>query len=99
MDAPLAHSADEALALIVNILNGVENEFTSIPYDPARSGSDGRMYPPQPDAAREVPGRADLTRYRSVAHNTFVAANGAIRIETLAKDLLLSKPGADGNEV
>ena len=99
MKAPPARSADEAMALLASTLNGVEDEFTSIPYDPSLWKTDGRMYPPQPDSARDVPGRPDLTRYRSVGHNTYIAANGALRIDGLNGESLLSKAGGDGNEV
>ena len=93
------NSAEEALALLANILNGVEEEFTTIPFNPEGWSNDGRMYAPMPDSARDVRGRTDLTRYRSRAHNTFIQANGAIRIESVHGDVVLEKPGSDGNEV
>jgi hypothetical protein len=94
--APAASSAEEALILLAATLNGVEDEFTTIPFDLSRSQSDGRMYPPLPDSAREVPGRPDVTRYRSRAHNTWVAANGAIRIASVdGGEPLLDKAGTD----
>ena len=98
-DAPRVSTAEQAHVLLGTTLNGVENEFTTIPFDPSQWASDGRMYPPLAGSARDVPGRADLTRYRSRAHNTYIAANGAIRIETLSGDLVLSKAGRDGSEV
>jgi hypothetical protein len=55
--APAANSTEEALILLAATLNGVEDEFTTIPFDLSRSDSDGRMYPPLPDSARDVPGR------------------------------------------
>lgn len=96
--APPAKSSDEAYALVANTLNGVENELTSIPYDPERWMDDGRMYPPQADSARESP-LPDVVRYRSKAHNTLIHVSGAIRIETVGGQCLLNKPGHNGHLV
>jgi hypothetical protein len=97
--AQAASSADEALALLGRILCEVEDELTDIPNQPENQQTDGRMYPPQEDRAREVPGRSDLTRYRSRGHNTFIRSNGAIEIRELAGRVVLSKAGADGMSV
>jgi len=95
--APPAGSADEALELLSTTLNAVEDEFTGIPYRPDEWQNDGRMYPPQPDSARDVDGRPDLTRYRSLGHNTLIGANGAILIQSIReKAAELDKSGADG---
>jgi hypothetical protein len=99
MAAPCADSAEEAYVLLSNTLNAVEDEHSGVTYDLDRSSSDGRMYPPQSDSIRDIDGRPELTRYRSRAHNTFIGKNGAIRIENLTRDLVLSKPGCDGNKV
>jgi hypothetical protein len=102
MTAPAASSAEEAIEMIASILNDVEDEFSSIPYDRSLPTNDGRMYPPLPDSARDVAGRPDLTRYRNRGHSTYVGENGAIRIIATGSSgdgTLLSKPGSDGREV
>ena len=97
--APAAASFDEAFRQLGDILNAVEDELTSIPSDPANWQNDGRMYPPQPDSRRAVPGRPDLARFRSKAHNTLIGANGAIEIRDLAGRAILAKSGADGRGI
>lgn len=94
--APPASSAEEAMELLANTLDRVEDELTAIPFDPDNWLNAGRMYPPQVDSAREVPGRPDVTRSRSVGHNTWIATNGAIRIAEVGSSVVLDKPGADG---
>jgi hypothetical protein len=96
--APAAN-AEEAFELVARILNAVEDEFSGTPFDPQAWQTDGRLYPPQIDSRRVVPDRPDVTRYRSRSHNTFIAANGAIEIQTIDRVVLLSKPGADGESV
>jgi len=91
---------DEAMTLLTATLNGVENEFTSIPFDPSQWQNDGRMYPPQSDSARSVPGRDDVTRYRSRGHNTWISVYGAILIiKTDDDEVLLDKPGSNSRRV
>jgi hypothetical protein len=97
--APASSSADEAFRQVCDILNAVEDEMTTIPHDPSRWMTDGRMYPPQADNARAVPGRPDVTRYRSRGHNTLIGDNGAIEIRSIAGSLILFKPGADGRVI
>jgi len=94
--APAAASFDEAIQQVGDILNTVEDEMTLIPYDPANWQSDGRMYPPQLDNRRAVPGRSDLWRFRSKSHNTLIADNGAIEIRDLSGRPVFTKCGADG---
>ena len=97
--APAASSHDEAFCQVGDILNAVEDELTSIPFDPANWQADGRMYPPQPDSVRAVPGRPDVRRYRSRSHSTLIGDGGAIEIRDLKGASIVSKPGADGRAI
>jgi hypothetical protein len=97
--APAASDFDEAYRQLCDILNAVEDEMTTIPFDPANWQNDSRMYPPQMDSLRAVPGRSDVRRFRSRSHNTLIAINGAIAIRDLSGRAIFSKPGADGRTV
>ena len=94
--APAASDFDEAYGQLSDILNAVENEMTMIPFDPSNWRNDGRMYPPQMDSLRTVPGQSDARRFRSRSHNTLIAINGAIEIRDRSGRAIFSKPGADG---
>ena len=98
--AKCAASAEDALHLLSTILNAVEDECSDIPHNPQSRQDDGRMYPPQEDNRRQVPGHPSLCRYRSAKHNTFIGLNGSIRIETCdpEPEILLEKPGCDGRK-
>ncbi len=98
-EAAPASSVEAALMLLAATLNAVDDDLSGISFDPARHRSDGRMYPPQADSKRNVPERADVTRFRSRAHNTLIGRNGAIRVEEITGTLLLSKAGADGRTI
>ena len=97
--APPANSAQEAFNLLSETLNEVEDELTDILYQPGKHETDGRMYPPQEDNARDVPDRSDVVRYRSRGHNTYIRNNGAIEIYDLAGKIVLSKTGSDAKGV
>ena len=97
-------SHDGAFELVRDTLNAVEDQFSGVAFDPNKHLTDGRLYPPQEDSRRSVPGRDDVVRYRSRGHNTWIATNGAIRIEKIGKGsepstCCLDKPGADGKAV
>lgn len=98
-EVPDAASAEEVLAQFATILDQVEDELTSIPYDPENWLVDGRLYPPQPDSARPVPGYPLVVRYRSRKHNTFVGMNGSIEVQGLDGRMHFQKRGADGRSV
>ena len=89
----------EAKSLLDNTLNSVEDDLTGIAFDPSAWATDNRMYPPQEDNRRAVPGRPDVARYRSRSHNTYIGENGAIEIRSETNDVLFRKAGADGKHV
>jgi len=97
--APAAGSRKEARERLAAILNQVEDEMTTIPYNPANWMSDGRMYPPLDDNVRNVVGHPKVKRYRSRNHNTFIGSNGSIEIQDIDGMVEFSKPGADGKGV
>lgn len=100
MHLPKAANLNEARRQIESTLNAVEDELTAIPYDATTRGSDGRMYPPEDDAIRTVPGWPQLLRFRSRGHNTILRKNGAIEIREVAGSrVVFEKPGTDGKKV
>ena len=58
--APRAATHAEAFDQLADVIDAVEDELTHIPRDPNAWQSDGRIYPPQLDARRDVDGRPDL---------------------------------------
>lgn len=98
--APAASSFDEAYQLLCDVLNAVEDELSGLPCNPESWETDGRMYPPQADSMRDVPDCDDVKRFRSVAHNTYIAANGAIEIQEVRGGVVVfRKDGSNGQRV
>lgn len=96
MEAPHAATFDEALSQLTDIVNAVEDDLAGVPNDPGNWRYDGRIYPPERDSMRAVPAHPGVARFRSVAHNTYVGANGAIEIVSLDGTVEFRKPGANG---
>lgn len=95
-----AASVDEALAVLTTTLNEVEDELSGIRYNPERWQTDGRLYPPLPDSRRPVPGRPDVTRWRSKGHNTYIRENGAMEIVTVREgEIVFRAAGRNGRGV
>jgi hypothetical protein len=97
--APACYSADNAFDVIRETLNRVEDELSSIPYDPCHPRGDGRLYPAKPGSRCRAPGRPDLRRYRFKRHWLYIGANGAILVEHRESGVVFSKPGFDGQPV
>jgi len=98
--AAASGSHDEAYTLIATTLTAVEDEHSGVTNNPAMWETDGRLYPPQPDSAALPKEYPTVIRYRSVDHWTYVAPNGAFRIEIVASHkVLIDRPGRDGRLV
>ena len=97
--APNAATFDEALHQVASIMNAVEDERMGVPNIPENWREDGRMYPPQLDNMRPVPGHARVQRFRTAGHNVFIGENGSLQIVAQNGTIELEKPGADGRGV
>jgi len=74
---PAAATGVETRARLAEILVQVENELSGLPNLP---GTEGRMFPPQDDSRRAVPGWPDVVRFRAMKHHVLIRANGALEI-------------------
>jgi hypothetical protein len=97
--APPASSFDEAYRQVCEILNGVEDDLTSIPFDPPNWMKDGRLDPPQMDNLRDDPSRPGVKQLRNRRHVTLIGDNGAIEIQDSLGRAIFAKPGADGRVI
>lgn len=104
--APAVRSHSEAMQLMADVLNGVEEEFSGVPYDPLEPGNDGRMYPPDPRFLARRASPSGVRVYRQRGHVTYVAENGAIETREVQSDAegifeytVLDKVGSDGRRV
>jgi len=101
-----ARTHDGALQLIAETLQAVEDEFSGVPYDPAETGVDGRMYPPNSKFRRLNREILGVACYRQFSHITFIADNGAYEIRVLETEdsqtveyTEVDRPGSDGRRV
>ena len=99
MAAPKVATPEEAFDLMASTLNAVEDELTGIPFAPDQWRSDGRMYPPQSDAERDIPELPGWRRYRNKGHNTLIGPMGQIEINDLDGNCLIRKSGLNEPEV
>lgn len=104
--AVAASTHEGSLQLIAEILHAVEDEFSGVLYDPAETGIDGRMYPPNSKFRRpnrDIPG---VVCYRQFSHITFIGDNGAFEIRVLETQdgrtveyTEVDMPGSDGRRL
>lgn len=91
----------EALSALKAIMRDVEDRHSGVVENPnAAQGltTDGRMYPPD-EHFRKPTGSPSVSRYRQRAHETWIGANGAMRIASVQGDVLLDKPGSDSRTI
>lgn len=98
--APAFSTRAEAYSTLCEILNAVEDEHSGVIFNPDNWEADGRLYPPQSDRSYPVDGFPELIRYKSFAHNTFIAINGAVEVKSVTtNEIYFSKLGANGKGV
>ncbi len=94
---PRCSTHDEAYEQGLNLMTAIEDELALMPCVPENWQSDGRLYWPLMDRAQRL--SAEVVKYRSFAHETFIGCNGSLLIRARAGDVLLSKPGQVGRTV
>jgi len=97
-----ADSFEEAYLLLCATVDQVEDELTGLPNEPADwKRTPRRLYPPKKDRMSSIEG-ADIKRFDSLRHSTYIAANGAIEIQSCSKGQIMvhySKRGSDGRSI
>ena len=66
-----AMTLEDAFRLVCETLNGVEDDWTDIPFNQETSDFDGRLYPPLWENLRSLSYHPDVKRHRHRWHNTF----------------------------
>ena len=79
-------------------LDSVEDELTSVPFDPSQWRNDGRMYPFQDDSML-APDNPFIAAFRSRHHRTYIGVNGAIEIRDKTDAVIFSKAGVDSRTI
>ena len=88
---------------IASVINEIEDEYTSIPYNPTGL-MDGRIYPPEYAGLVGVKGNPKIKCYRHTRHNTFFGVNGSFKMQMRLPgnklgEVVFEKRGADGKGV
>ena len=102
--AALASNAADALELLRETLKQVEDTYSGVEFDPdyqinPASLESNRMYPPAEDNRQSTSRYPNTVRYRNRRHSTYISETGAIRIEDLKGNCLLSKADNAGREI
>ena len=94
-----ATNEQDALRIIGEVMNAVEDEMTDIPFDPSQWEVDGRMYPPQVDKRSPMAGMPGLYRYKTRRHWVIISDRGDVAIvHSVTKQTIFSAPGKDETE-
>lgn len=93
-------SGAEARLSLERAMREVENLLSGVPENPnaANSPPDGRMYPPH-DKFERRSGSAEVRLWKQTAHRTWIANNGAVRIERGDGVVEVDLQGDDGRSV
>jgi hypothetical protein len=95
-EAPAAGTFVEMRDRLANIVNAVEDQLTSIPYDPESWQNDGRIYPVQDDNVFDVAGHSRVTLLRARKNLVYIGDNGSIEVRNASGEVVIHKPGRDG---
>ena len=97
--APAADSDEDALLLIITVLEEVEDEYSGVVRNPDDTVVDGRMRPPT-RLQEKVRPHPRVRYFRQAAHDTFVSLSGAFQIRRRATGFIeIDKKAADRSGV